>query len=83
MRGLLPDDKDAVAALTKELQLKFIHVNATRAASHVPVLERKIGVTMATMRGHTNSLPFALFLSPHLQIKQNIERGKDNCENRR
>ena len=63
VRGVLTDGEGAVAALTTDLQLMGILVNPTGAGSHVAVVERKIGVTKGRVRGHLNTLPFALCVS--------------------
>ena len=63
VKVLRTDGEGAVAKMTDELQNMGILVNPAGAGSHVPTVERKIGVVKGRVRGHINTLPFNLCMS--------------------
>jgi hypothetical protein len=60
VRVLRSDGEGAVIKMTDELQNMGILVNPAGAGSHVPTVERKIGVVKGRVRGHINTLPFSI-----------------------
>jgi len=60
VRVLRSDGEGAVIKMTDELQNMGILVNPAGAGSHVPSVERKIGVVKGRVRGHINTLPFSI-----------------------
>ena len=55
VRVLRSDGEGAVIKMTDELQNMGILVNPAAAGSHVPSVERKIGVVKGRLRGHINT----------------------------